>query len=300
MGCGASTAATPATTEAKPVVAASKEATAAGKDLAPVFKQFDTSGDGYLQLDELKRAFRAIGLQKRKGEDFELDEKTFKAFDTNGDGKISLEEFNANLHPKTRAKLEEKLNAGFVFDQAKWDASAKRHAARGEGGVNLSKLFAQFDTDGDGFLDIRELQRAFRAIGMEKRKGEKFELDVETFKSFDTNGDGKVSPEEFETNLHPKTRKAIEKKLNDGWTFDEALWTASAERHKDDPPFDPALAYGPAPKPPDHVEAAPEPAAAEPEPEPVAEPEPPAAAEEPVPVEEPAAEPAAAPEAAAE
>ena len=81
---------------------------------------------------------------------------------------------------------------------------------------------------------------------MEKRKGEKFELDVETFKSFDTNGDGKVSPEEFETNLHPKTRKAIEKKLNDGWTFDEALWAASAERHKDDPPFDPALAYGPA------------------------------------------------------
>ena len=91
MGCGASTAATaPATNE--PVVAASKEATAAGKDLKPVFKQFDTSGDGFLQMDELKRAFRAIGLQKRKGEDFELDEKTFKSFDTNGDGKISLEE----------------------------------------------------------------------------------------------------------------------------------------------------------------------------------------------------------------
>ena len=207
MGCGASTAATPATTEAKPVVAASKEATAAGKDLAPVFKQFDTSGDGYLQLDELKRAFRAIGLQKRKGEDFELDEKTFKAFDTNGDGKISLEEFNANLHPKTRAKLEEKLNAGFVFDQAKWDASAKRHAARGEGGVNLSKLFAQFDTDGDGFLDIRELQRAFRAIGMEKRKGEKFELDVETFKSFDTNGD-EVSPEVETLSIQRRARRS--------------------------------------------------------------------------------------------
>ena len=58
MGCGASTAATPATTEAKPVVAASKEATAAGKDLAPVFKQFDTSGDGCLDADELFQVFQ--------------------------------------------------------------------------------------------------------------------------------------------------------------------------------------------------------------------------------------------------
>ena len=265
MGCGASTPAPP------------KEAPTTSKDLSAVFKQFDTSGDGYLQMDELKRAFRAIGLQKRKGEEFELDEKTFQSFDTNGDGKVSLAEFDANLHPKTRQKLEEKLNAGFVFDKAKWDASVERHEKRA-GGMNMSKLFKQFDTDGDGFLDIRELKRAFRAIGLEKRKGEKFELDVKTFQSFDTNGDGKVSPEEFETNLHPKTRKAIEAKVTDGWVFDDALWAASAERHKEDPPFDASLAYGPAPMPEGYVSAP-----AEPEAEPPAEP----------PAEAPPAEPEA-------
>ena len=134
MGCGASTAATPPPTYEK------VELPSGAKDLTKVFQQFDTSGDGFLQMDELKRAFRAIGLQKRKGEEFEMDEKTFKAFDTNGDGKISLAEFNAGLHPKTRAKLEEKLNAGFVFDKKKWDDSAKRHELRA-GGPNLSKLF---------------------------------------------------------------------------------------------------------------------------------------------------------------
>ena len=42
------------------------------------------------------------------------------------------------------------------------------------------------------------------------------------------NGDGRVSPQEFEDNLLPKTREAIEACLNKGWEFDEELWKASA------------------------------------------------------------------------
>ena len=123
MGCGASTAAAPAekpVAEKAETVTAAKEATKAGMDLTAIFGQFDTSGDGFLQMDELKRAFRAIGLKKRAGADFELDQKTFASFDTNGDGKVSLAEFNANLHPKTRKKIEEKLSSGWTFDAAKW------------------------------------------------------------------------------------------------------------------------------------------------------------------------------------
>ena len=107
-------------------------------DIARVFSQFDTSGDGYLQLDELKRAFRAIGLEKRKGKKYELDQKTFDMFDRNNDGKISLEEFSANLHPKTRAKIMEKLDAGWVFDSAKWTESIERHSK-----WNMAKVFKQ-------------------------------------------------------------------------------------------------------------------------------------------------------------
>ena len=96
-------------------------------DIPALFKQFDTSGDGFLQFDEMKRAFRAIGLM-RKGQKFELDDVTFKAFDTEKDNKVSLEEFTANIHPKTLAKIEQLVAGGWTFDAEKWKSSAERHA----------------------------------------------------------------------------------------------------------------------------------------------------------------------------
>ena len=148
---------------------------------------FDHDGDGFMDMGELKRAFRAIGLQKRSGEKLEMDEEMFKSFDTNGDGKVSVEEFDANVPAAVRAKIIEKLESGWKFDPALWAASTSRHSK-----TNFAKIFKKFDVDNDGFLDFRELQRAFRAIGLKKRAGANYELDAMTFKAFDANGDGKV------------------------------------------------------------------------------------------------------------
>ena len=93
-----------------------------------MFKHFDLDEDGYLNMGELKRAFRAIGLKKRSGEELEVDDAMFKSFDTNGDGKVSLEEFQANPFDKTRAKIEEKLKKGWAFDADAWAASVERHS----------------------------------------------------------------------------------------------------------------------------------------------------------------------------
>ena len=46
----------------------------------------------------------------------------------NGDGFIDVFEFERNLFPKTRKKIEEKLDGGWTFDKAAWDASVARHA----------------------------------------------------------------------------------------------------------------------------------------------------------------------------
>ena len=88
-------------------------------------------------MGELKRAFRAMGLQKRSGEKLEVDDAMFKSFDTNGDGKVSLAEFEANLFAKTRAKIEEKIASGWKFEPELWKASVDRHSV-----TNMAKVGA--------------------------------------------------------------------------------------------------------------------------------------------------------------
>jgi len=158
-----------------------------------------------------------------------MDEKMFKSFDKNGDGKVSPEEFESGLFPKTRAKIEEKLNMGWKFDSERWAASVQRHQK-----WDMARVFQKFDYDGDGKLSMRELQRAFRALGLKKRSGGKMEVDQAMFNSFDTNRDGFIDVYEFERNLYPETRRKIEEKLDGGWVFSKEAWEASMARHGSD------------------------------------------------------------------
>jgi len=198
-------------------------------NMKEIFAQFDSDGDGKLDIYEIARAFRSFGLPKRDGTKMEMDKAMFKSFDVNGDGYVSMEELDNGLKPKTRRKIEMALEAGWKFDAEKWAESVARHKQ-----YNMADIFGKFDADGDGKLTLREFMRAFRALGLPKRDGGKMEVDEAMFKSFDSNGDGYVTLQEFQENLLPKTRKKIEMKLKEGWTFDAEKWAASCERHKDD------------------------------------------------------------------
>ena len=54
----------------------------------------------------------------------------------------------------------------------------------------MDEVMAFVDADGDGKLDIYEIARAFRALGLPKRDGSKMDMDKAMFKSFDVNNDG--------------------------------------------------------------------------------------------------------------
>lgn len=207
-------------------------------NLAKIFKKFDSDGDGSLGMDELKRAFHALGLEKRSGEKLEMDEAMFKSFDVSGDGMVSVEEFEASCPPEVREKIEEKLKGDWKFDPVLWSDSQARHAK-----TNYAKIFKMFDADNDGVLDMRELKRAFRALGLKKRDGSKYELDQMTFKAMDINGDGKVSLEEFENSMPEPLRETLNEVITSGWKFDEEKWKASLARHADDADFEAGKAY---------------------------------------------------------
>ena len=194
-------------------------------DMKKIFADFDADGDGKLDIYEIARALRAMGLPKRDGSKMDMDHAMFKSFDTNGDGYVSMEELDANLKPKTRKKIEMALEGGWKFDQATWDASIARHKK-----YDMKQIFSQFDHEGKGRLDIYTIARAFRAMGLPKRDGSKMEMDKAMFKSFDTNGDGFISMEELDANIKPKTRRKIELLLEGGWTFDKVAWDASVAR----------------------------------------------------------------------
>merc|ERR1712166_1200276 len=51
-------------------------------------------------------------------------------------------------------------------------------------------IFKGFDRAGEGKIPIQDFYRAFRAMGLPKRDGEKMEMDKKMFDSFDSNGDG--------------------------------------------------------------------------------------------------------------
>ena len=57
-----------------------------------IFKKLDTSGDGFLSLDE----FKAGPMGKK---DPAKAEEIYKKMDTKADGKVTLEEFKAHLPP---------------------------------------------------------------------------------------------------------------------------------------------------------------------------------------------------------
>ncbi len=85
------------------------------------------------------------------------------------------------------------------------DATAP-DATHGSDYLNL--VFMQFDTDGSGDIDQKELKRALCAIGL---KG-----DLDTFmKALDPSGRGKINWEGWVKNMPTEMRDAILSKLND-------------------------------------------------------------------------------------
>jgi len=102
-------------------------------------------------------------------------------------------------------RLNAAINAAILADSPDPIAFLCRNLAP----ISMATVFTQLDTDNDGTLTMKELKYGLAAFGIKK-------VDIaECFAGFDSDGDGKITYAEFEANLHPHTRKLIEKQLNE-------------------------------------------------------------------------------------
>ena len=133
------------------------------KQLVTLFRQFDASGDGFVDLGELQTALARVGQPVSPAE----AQQILTQVDENGDGQISFEEFR---------QLTSILNL-----QADEQVSISE--------AQLTALFREFDTSGDGFIDLGELQAALAKIGQPVSPTEAQQILTQV----DENGDGQVT-----------------------------------------------------------------------------------------------------------
>jgi len=98
------------------------------------FKEADTDGSGFLTFKELSEVLRKKGY---KGTDTEI-RNMFRSVDVSGDDKVSMDEYLA----------------------AMGEVPPRDHKA-----AAMRSVFREFDLNGDGTIDRKELDEVFRSMG---------------------------------------------------------------------------------------------------------------------------------------
>lgn len=145
-------------------------------DAMDVFKEIDTDGSGFLDIQEIKE----IAFRLGQSLDDDRLKTVFDSMDKNKDGKIQAEEFMEWFN-------NEETNEGSksFFHQ------------------KTLQIFKEIDTDNSGFLDEQEL------VDVSNRLGQKFsqkQIHV-IFNEMDSNKDGKIQIGEFIAWMDKKSDK---------------------------------------------------------------------------------------------
>ena len=132
----------------------------------------DQNHDGKITKQELMKAVQAMGVSSFN---YDFDE-LMRRVDKNGDGEVSIAEY---LHA-----LEKGL------DRSGLDAS---HFSPIDANAELREAFYMYDMNNDGYITKEEFRTTMKTLGENLT-----EEEVDAMMSqADTNGDGKISMEEF-------------------------------------------------------------------------------------------------------
>jgi calcium-dependent protein kinase len=134
-------------------------------ELKKIFNQLDTTGDGLLTKDDLKKGYKKFFTDDINDEDFD---EIIKLIDQDNSGEISIEEF---------------LRATIDYENIITEK-------------NLKYAFDYFDKDGNGTLDKEEIRDL---LGLSEENEKTKNIIDNIVKEIDSNGDGLIDFEEFKT-----------------------------------------------------------------------------------------------------
>ncbi|CAJ1949862.1 unnamed protein product [Sphenostylis stenocarpa] len=139
-----------------------------------VFKLIDSNGDGKISANELSEVLACLGYNKSSAA--KEAEGMVRVLDFNGDGFVDLDEFMVVMEEEDEEE-EEKIGSGTRHDDG-----------------YLMDAFLVFDTDKNGLISAKELQRVLINLGCENCSLRECKRMI---KGVDKNGDGAVDFQEF-------------------------------------------------------------------------------------------------------
>jgi len=148
-----------------------------------MFARLDGDGDGQIDLAALTEELESES-EVDPGKERFLE--NLRAADADGDGYVSQEEFESMEPPPPPA-------GGQGGEQT---ISAEKLAEMQD------RLFTELDSDGDGQIDLAELEAELDGAGRTDSLQERF---LEALKAADADGDGKVTKDEF-ASMQPPPR----------------------------------------------------------------------------------------------
>jgi len=152
-----------------------------GADIIKIFRSIDIDGNGLISSTELLSGLKQMKIITSDNEDmFQSQLPAFmKKFDEDKEGTISLREFLKFLGINEYVpSIIQRMTKSFAVAISK--------------SLTFEDIFKQLDSNKNGSLDMNELGKSLRNMGVDIDEKDKVE-----FKVFDSNGDGNISLTEF-------------------------------------------------------------------------------------------------------